>query len=75
MLFILVFYGIPAVLSIAPTLRRMTPLSMSIAWRLAGTAGIREYAESDPASATEAAGLKSALYQLGKLKNFSYESI
>lgn len=41
----------------------------------AGWNGIWEYAESDPASATEVAGLKSALHQPGKLKNFSYETI
>ena len=70
MLFILEFYGISAVLSIASAVRRMTPLSVLIAWLLAGTAGIQEYAESHPASATEVAGLKSALHQLGKLKKF-----
>lgn len=75
MLFNLEFYGISAVLSIGPALRRMTPLSISIAWLLAETAGIWEYAESDPASATEVAGLKSALHQPGKLKKFSYETI
>lgn len=40
-----------------------------------GWNGIQEYAESDPASATEVAGLKSALHQPEKLKKFSYETI
>lgn len=61
-----------AVLSIVPGMRRMTLLSMSIAWLLVGTVRIQVYAELDPMSATEVSGLKSALHQLGKLKNFSY---
>lgn len=52
-LFALEFYGVSAVLSVTPAMRGMTPLSMSIAWQLAGTARIWEYGESDPAQATE----------------------
>lgn len=74
-LFALEFYGVSAVLSVAPAVRGMTPLSMSIAWQLAGTAGIWEYGESEPGQATEVAGLKNALDQLGKLKNFSWEAM
>lgn len=64
-----------AVLSIVPGMRRMTLLGVSIAWLLAGTVRIQVYAELDPVSATEVSGLKSALHQLGKLKNFSYRII
>lgn len=53
----------------------MSALSLLMAWLLAGTAGVWEYAGSHPASATEIAGLKSVLCQLGKLKNSSYETI